>query len=564
MSLTDAMLTGFTGIKSNGTAVDTVGDNLANLNTTAFKGQRTLFETLLYKTISEGEGPSDTSGGTLPRQVGTGSTVGAIQRSFRQGELESTGFQSDLAVEGEGFFIIERPNGDQAFTRDGAFHLDAEQVLVNNNEATVQVFPADPAGVIDTSTLSDLTIPLGSASQAIATTRVEMDGRLDASSNVAGTGAVVTSTPALTSGGNAATANTQLSDLVNSQNLPLYASGDVIQLNATRGGLTVPSSTFVVGTDGNTLGDLASHMQDWLAIDTQNDPSGMAGITISDGSNGPAGSIVVHSNAGEVNAIGLDASSIVNTTGVVPSGFNFSETTPATGEGITTSFSVYDSLGAPLEVRLRMSMESASESGTTWRYYAESPNDTDPSPLLGSGTVSFDTNGQFVSATGTDVAIDRAGTGSGTPLAFTIDFSQLTGLTSPDGSSELIMDTQDGAPAGIMNGYTIDRNGIVTGTYSNQRTQVLGQVALATFTNNEGLLALSENTFVAGPNSGDPNIIAPESGIAGSVVSGALESGNVEIAREFVNLITASTGISAASRVVRSADDMLQQLLELV
>ena len=80
MSLTGAMFTGFTGIYSNGVSVDVVGDNLANLNTTSFKSQRTLFETLLYRTVDGGEGPSATSGGTLPFQIGTGTQVSSIQR----------------------------------------------------------------------------------------------------------------------------------------------------------------------------------------------------------------------------------------------------------------------------------------------------------------------------------------------------------------------------------------------------------------------------------------------------------------------------------------------------
>src|SRR3990170_1830520 len=143
MSLTGAMLTGFTGIQANSVGVDVVGDNLANLNTTAFKGQRTLFETLLYRTITEGEGPSATSGGTLPRQMGTGTTVSAIQRNFRQGGFESTGFQGDLAVDGDGFFILDAGGGRRAYTRDGAFHLDATQTLVSNNGDAVQVFGVD-------------------------------------------------------------------------------------------------------------------------------------------------------------------------------------------------------------------------------------------------------------------------------------------------------------------------------------------------------------------------------------------------------------------------------------
>ena len=151
MSLTNAMLVGFTGISSNTTAVDTVGNNLANLNTTAFKGQRTLFETLLYQTVDEGEAPTGNTGGTLPHQIGYGSGVASLQRNFVQGGLSSTGFPSDLAIEGNGFFILEQPNGQQVYTRDGSFRLDATNTLVSANGATMQVFAADEAGASSTS-----------------------------------------------------------------------------------------------------------------------------------------------------------------------------------------------------------------------------------------------------------------------------------------------------------------------------------------------------------------------------------------------------------------------------
>ena len=146
-------------------------------------------------------------------------------------------------------------------------------------------------------------------------------------------------------------------------------------------------------------------------------------------------------------------------------------------------------------------------------------------------------------------------------MTVTREFSRLTGLAAADGSSALIMSRQDGVPAGVLVGYSIDESGIVTGTFSNQQVEVLGQVALATFTNNEGLVAVSENTFVPGVNSGDPVVVAPLASNAGAIRSGTLEESNVEIAREFLNLITASTGISVAGRVVRVADDLLQELL---
>jgi len=554
MSLSSAMITGFTGINSNSVSVDTVGDNLANLNTTAFKNQRTLFETLLYRTVREGEGPSETGGGTLPFQIGSGSQVAAIQRDFRQGGLESTGFQSDLGVDGDGLFILSGPQGQQLFTRDGAFHLDATQTMVSSAGAPLQVFAADDAGNIDTGTLGNLVIPLGTESRAVATTQVIMDGNLDPGTGIASAGAIVQSQMLQTAGGAPATAATALTDLVNATNVPLFAVGDQLTIQGSKGGISTGAAAFAVGTDGSTVGDLAGFMQDVFGIDTAA-TGGTPGVRVENGR------LTIESNTGQINAIRLDESSIVNQTGPLTGPFDFATTTNALGGGVTTTFAIYDSLGNQVDVRIRAVVETKSDAGIAWRFYAESLADADRSPLLGTGTITFDPNGQFVAATGTDINIDLAGSGAGTPASFALDFSGLNGLASPQGSSELIMDSQNGAPVGVLTNYSIGRDGIVTGVYSNQQEQVLGQVALATFINDEGLVALSENTYVPGPNSGGPTITTPQTLTAGAVISGALEQSNVEIAREFITLITAATGISAASRVVRSADEMLQELL---
>ncbi len=561
MALTAAMLTGFTGITSNTTGIETVGNNLANLNTTAFKNERTLFETLLYRTINEGEGPSDTSGGTLPRQVGSGAGVSSLQRDFGQGGFDGTGFQSDLAIDGDGFFVLEGPGDQQLFTRDGSFSLDATQTLVSANGAAVQVFEADSAGAINTGTLSDLVIPLGTASQAVATSLVDMDGRLDPNTTIATAGAVVASQALITSGGQPATAGTTLTSLVDVTGVPLFATGDELSITGSKGGIATEESTFVVGTTGSTVGDLMTHLEAALGINTAAATGGTPGVRIGDGTDGPLGAIVIESNPGEINAVELDSASIINTTGVLDAPLDFSTTTAALGGGVTTTFGVFDSLGTNVDVRVRAVLESKSESGSVWRFYAESVGDSDLSPALGTGTISFDPNGQFIAATGTDLTIDRAGEGSTTPVSFTLDLSSLTGLASTTGSSELIMASQNGAPPGTMTNYSIDRDGTVTAVFSNQEQQVLGQVALATFINNQGLVAKGDNTFVPGPNTGGPEILAPQTGKAGTILSGALEQSNTEIAREFVNLITYSTGVSAASRVVRSADDLLQELL---
>lgn len=561
MPLTAAMMTGFSGIAANGIAVDTIGNNLANLNTTAFKGQRTLFETLLYKTISEGEAPSADSGGTLPNQVGTGTAVSSLQRNFVQGGFEGTGFPSDLAIAGDGFFVLNQGAGELVYTRDGSFRLDQTQTLVSTGGLAVQIFPADQNGVIDTTSLSDLVIPLGSASAAIPTTQVSMDGRLNSNTNVASAGAVSTSQVLVTAAGTPATAGTALTDLVNNNMIPFFANGDVVTIQGIKGGITLPERTFVVGTSGSTLGDFASFLESALAIETDPAVGGTPGVVIGDGTTFPEGALVIQSNFGEINGVELSIGSVTNTTGALTSPFRFATTSAAIGGGVTTSFQVFDSLGNPVDVRLRAVMESKSDTGTVWRFYAESVNDSDLSPLLGTGTLTFDAEGQFVSSTGTNLSIDRAGVGSVTPLSFTMDLSALTGLASTNGTSDLIMNSQNGAPAGILTGYSIDQEGIITVTYSNQLTEVLGQISLATFANNEGLIALSQNQFTFGPDSGDANLIPPRTGSAGSVIAGSLEQSNVDIAREFINLITASTGISSASRVVRVADELLQELL---
>lgn len=561
MGLTSAMLTGFTGIKSNQYSIDTIGDNVANVNTTAFKNQRALFETMFYDTLRSGTAPGEETGGTNPAEVGHGSALASIQRNFTQGAIESTGVPSDVAIQGEGFFVLNTATGDQAYTRDGSFSLDSANTLVSSDGSLVQGFAADANGDIVEGVLSDLVIPLGASSAAQATTTAVMDGNLDPASEVAATPAVVTSA-ALSTAGGTASGTTALADLVDEDGVALFANGDVLTLSgAEKGGLELPEATFVVGTDGSTLDDLATFIEQALRINTDSATGGTPGVIVGDGTTGPAGALVITSNLGEENAISVDGSDIRNaTSGVLP--FTFTAT-PATGEGTSTAVPVFDSVGNLHEVRLQVALESKDDTGSVWRFYAESSEDT-AGGVLGTGTISFDQNGQFLEATGTNLAVNIDDTGAVSPLALSLDMSNLTGLAGADGESVLVTASQDGMPAGTLTEYEVGPDGIITGTYSNQATQVLGQLALATFTNPEGLVGLTDNTFGVGENSGAAVILAPQTEGAGRIESGALELSNVDLSREFIGLITASTGFSAAGRVVRTADDLLQELLMLV
>ncbi|HRX84734.1 MAG TPA: flagellar hook-basal body complex protein [Phycisphaerae bacterium] len=558
MGLTQAMLVGFTGIKSNQYMIDAVGDNVANVNTTAFKSQRALFETIYYRTVDAGSGPdaATNNGGSNPIEVGLGSRLAALQRNFEPGSIQGTGDKSDVAVDGAGFLVVTNTAGDQLYTRDGALTLDENNVLTNPSGFKVQGYAADATGAIITGALSDLTIPLGTESAAVATSSADIEGNLDAAATVATIGAVTQTGPLATATG-AATAATQLTALVDSDGAAIFTAGDVITIhNVQKGGVDLPARQFVVGTDGSTLGDFATFLENMTGIDTSTPtPSGQTpGVTV-DGT----GALVITANAGEANAISIDPSDIRNdTSGKLP--FSFTST-PATGEGLTTAFTVYDSLGNPVEVRLRMALESRDASGTTWRFVAESNNDSDPTPLLGTGTLSFDQDGRLVASTGTTLNVDLASGGAATPLAFTLNMDGVTGLNFGNGTSSLVMATQDGTPGGTLIDYAIDADGVITGTYSNGRTRDFGQLALATFRNPGGLNGLGDNTFAVGINSGEAMISAPRTAGAGAIQSGSLELSNVELAREFINLVTASTGFSAASRVVRSADDLLQEVM---
>lgn len=558
MGLTSAMNTGATGLNSNQIMLETIGNNIANTNTTSFKTNRADFESLFSLTLREAAAPSDVLGGVNPSQVGLGSTLGSIQRSFAQGAIDPTGVPSDLAIEGRGFFIATDANGAEFFTRDGAFSIDVDTQLVTRDGLHVQGFAADEDGNVDSSgATSDLLIPVGALTIAGATSNASLDGNLNADSELASAAAVQTSAPLLTAAG-PATVGTALTALVDASGALLFSTGDTVEVgNVAKGGFELPTESFVVGTGATTVGDLLSFIEDSLAVHTDAALGEGAGVTLD-----ATGSIVVASNLGQANAIEIDSTDIRNiTAGVAP--FAFTTTSASAGDGESTNFTIYDSVGSEVDVRLRFALQSKGDLGTVWRFYAESPDDSDVAKALGTGTISFDQNGGFVGSTGDTLTVNRANDG-GADVTFALDFSLMTGLAQGTERTEIGLKDQDGMPSGILNGFGIDQEGIITGSFSNGVQRTLGQVALATFINPNGLELMTDNNYVATVNSGVATITAANEGGAGRIESGALELSNVNLAREFIGLINASTGFSAASRVITTADELLQELLLIV
>jgi len=172
---------GVSGLTNHQTMMDVIGNNIANVNTIGFKSGRVTFKESLTSTLQAALRPTDQRGGVNPMQIGLGMAVGSIDSDFSQGNLESTGQSTDLAIQGDGFFVLSNSQ-QEYYTRAGNFTLDADGRLVSpNNGYVLQGKMADNLGVItDATPITDLVIPFGSRIPANATTEVQLGGNLDA------------------------------------------------------------------------------------------------------------------------------------------------------------------------------------------------------------------------------------------------------------------------------------------------------------------------------------------------------------------------------------------------
>lgn len=582
MASTSAFFTGLSGLNAHSQALDVIGNNIANANTTAFKASRAMFEPLFSRTISGGTAPGDATGGTNPHQVGYGVKIGAVQRDLRGGGLSTTGDNRDVAIEGEGYFIVNRGD-DTYFTRAGAFRTSSLNELVNAAGDRVQGYAVDENFNVQPGQLVDLVIPVGSLTIAEATQNVRFAGNLNAGGPVATAGSstnlfgtddgagfsLIPGASAAPTPPNVLEATSLLTDIEDplqpGSAMTLFSAGQSVVVDGVeKGSKILPPASFLIGA-ASTVADFMDFLTQALSLDTSTpNPDGTApGVSLDT----TTGVMTITGNEGEANDLTIDDADIRvanadGTTADIP--FVAQKNADATGESVRTTFVTYDSLGTALTVDLTMVLEDKADTGTTWRYFVESPDDSDPNAQLATGTLLFDTNGQLASPDPVTVRIDRAASGAA-PLQFDMHFREdqdsVTALA--DDESQIAAVYQDGTSLGTLTEYAIDTDGSIIGSFSNAATRVLGQVALADFTNPEGLVDVGDGNFSTGANSGAPVITSPGNLGTGRVIGGALELSNVDLGQEFINLILTSTGYSASSRVIRTADELMQQLLVL-
>lgn len=232
----------------------------------------------------------------------------------------------------------------------------------------------------------------------------------------------------------------------------------------------------------------------------------------------------------------------------------------AVGDTAVRTVRIYDSLGTPRDLTLTLT-KSATTNEWDWTVTTADP---DISSIVGSGTVTFDSLGA-VSAGGTGTVTINFVAGAPAlptdPQVFDFNFAPLTQLT---GESDATVSSQDGFPMGVLESYAFGRDGVIIGVYTNGLTRVLGQIALASFANDGGLVRVGNNQFRESVSSGVAQVGLPNTGGRGTVSGGVLEASNVDLGREFSNLILTQRGFQANARTITASDTLLQETVNLI
>jgi flagellar hook protein FlgE len=327
-----------------------------------------------------------------------------------------------------------------------------------------------------------------------------------------------------------------LSSTGNSNDLAITGSGFFIVKDGTTGlSYYTRDGGFSYDDDGNLVTDSGEIVQGYLIND--------------DGSQGLIGDIT----------ISQDTIAPVATTEIT-SEINLDSATDTSGT-FSATIQAYDAKGT--EIPVTISFTKTASNTWTWTASIDSQYGTTSS----TGTTTFDTDGNLVSGTDPTISLDLTASGAGTQT-ITWNLYDDTGntngnLTQYSSNSVLTSQTQDGYAMGTLESVSIDSNGVITGSYSNDQTKALYQIALATFTNADGLNQLDNSLYAATASSGTAVIGAAGSGEYGSLTSGALETSNVDLASELSNLVIAQRAYQACAKLITAEDEMLKTTINM-
>jgi len=508
--------------------MDVISTNISNINTVGYKSSRVSFQDLLSQTLRLGGPPGDDSGGINPMQIGLGMQLGGVSTIFTQGSLRATGKASDLAIQGGGFFVLQS-GSERSYSRDGSIDVGLNGMLLNSVSGILLLgWQANADGEINTTgEIGTIQVPFG-VGEASATSRVTFQGNLNLN-HYLGTEAAVANTVTgfetseVTAGRTQLATDTYYVEIQDSGggNMQFRVVDDTGTAVNIYDAATDDGTSFT--SDWQEVGDMLANYADGI-VDTGR------GLTIHFGS--AEGSYTAGTK-------GLGAASVAYSNGA--------------DEPISSSVGVYDSLGQLHTLTLTFVRTGVS----TWSYTVAENDDSLSLTSGATGTVTFSEDGACTSA-GPTIGIDY--TNGAADSTVTLDLADLTQLS---GASTVDSVSQDGLASGSLVDFSINEYGEVLGLFSNGLSRLVGQLALASFNNPGGLLRMGQNLFGVSPNSGLAQIGVAGQGKRGIISSGFLEMSNVDLAREFTDMIVAQRGFQANARVVTTSDDVLQELVNL-
>jgi flagellar hook protein FlgE len=609
----DSLFIGVTGLQAFQSQIDTIANNIANVGTTGFKGQDVNFQDLIYQAQTFATAPTTTNGGVNGEQSGLGVKVGSVDTDFSQGGLTTTGVNTNLAMNGDGFFILSKPGGSGApvYTRNGDFSLNAQGLLYDGSSGmAVQGYMANKAGVItQTGAPGDITIPLGLASQATATGAgtkvgpatndqvfdVAMGGNLDQTQwstqflNTVGASATagqpqtisttvydslgtahqatITYTPDTTGATAATLVNAGAADTTGA---PVVAPGtstnDLITITANAAG----TSATITDTLGNTIvGAAGQTVTVGGATFTLANPMPAAGVqtlTITAATNGLPTTVLDANGVAQTPATRW-AVSVAFTDGTqfatvaTPGSINGAGvvTAPTYGESSsgTIGYAYFDQNGQFVNSSAIEGVAAGQSIGPADAAYLHTANGGIPAVSQGN-QINVLTWGP---GAGNNASAPTAGGAAPTPGAIGLDYSGDTSLGSAYTASVI---SQNGYAPGTLSNLTVGQDGTITGAFTNGQSTTLGQVAVATFQNEQGLQRVGGSDFATSANSGLAQLGTAGTGRFGTINSGSLEQSNVSIADEFTKMIAAQNAYQANSKTITVASEDMQTVTQLI
>ena len=566
-----SMYSAVSGLKSQQTKLNVIGNNIANINTLGYKSQNVSFSDLLSQTVSSAGAASGTRGGTNAKQIGLGTQVSSISTNMNTGSSQYTGSDTDAALSGSGFFVVQGGGtGRYQFTRAGNFGVDVDGNLVVNGLKVCgwNDYSVDVDGNVTYSTQSEVT-PInafGTATKTIATPAVDAapsSGGLvmGTFSSTAVNGDTVNRTiNYYTTVAGAITAQSIAVGFTNNDTgiTPAQATaGAVKKWNWAVAGASPATGSIYFDANGKIIASLstvAASLTTPAGSTPANLPLNFSSLKIStataltafaDGVQTaiPAGTRTVSVNK---QVLAPEATTKATLTGNLD---------PDTTSG-TTTITTYDSLGASHEVKVTFTKNSTGN----WSWAASS---SDPTfGVVGGGTITFNSDGTVATGgTGTIAALASNGSSA---INVAVDFSSIGQYSTSTGASSVSVYSRDGYSSGTLQDFSIGTDGIVMGSYSNGQKQPLGEIGLAVFTNPQGLEKIGDNLYTTTVNSGDySGAVEVGTGGAGGLTTGALEMSNVDLASEFSEMMITQRAYQANSKIITTSDTLLETLINM-